>query len=290
MDLISAPFTAPDCDLRDFAFMPLDATRLLDSDLFALATGDEFKAAIALWCKAWTQVPAGSLPDDDRVLAHLSRAGTKWKKVKAMALRGFVKCDDGRLYHPVVCEKANEAWGKKQSYRDRSKKGNAKRWGSQKDAQEPSLKDALAIHKGVLERPKGQQQGQGQGDIDDVDERGRAIDVIEFTADLARMAGVGHLAPGRIAQNIDTVREWIEHGATHDEMRDAVREGVASASTAIHSLKYFSGAVRQRVAKRENGNGPTGQGSAAEQSGDGILRAAAERRAARRAEQQAERA
>lgn len=282
---MDAPFTAPDCDLRDFAFMPLDAARLLDSDLFALATGDEFKAAIALWCKAWTQVPAGSLPDDDRVLAHLSGAGAKWKKVKAMALRGFVKCDDGRLYHPVVCEKANEAWGKKQSYRDRSKKGNAKRWGSQKDVQEPSLKDATAIPKGVLELPKGQQQGQGQEDNDDVDERGRAIDVIEFTADLARMAGVGHLAPGRIAQNIDTVREWIDHGATADEMRAAVQDGVSAASAAIHSLKYFSGAVRQRVAKRENGNGPVGQGSAAEQSGDELVRALAARRASRRAGQ-----
>jgi hypothetical protein len=49
--------------------MPMDVVRLLDSDLFALSTGDEFKAALALWCKAWLQVPAASLPDDDRVLA-----------------------------------------------------------------------------------------------------------------------------------------------------------------------------------------------------------------------------
>lgn len=285
---MNAPITAPDCDLRDFAFMPLDATRLLDSDLFALATGDEFKAAIALWCKAWTQIPAGSLPDDDRVLAHLSGAGAKWKKVKDMALRGFLKCDDGRLYHPVVCEKANEAWGKKQSYRDRSKKGNAKRWGSQKDEQQASPKDAVAIPKGVLERPKGQQQGQGQEDI--VGDDAGAIEIAVLTDELARMARVRHVDPGRIGQHMDLVREWIDHGATADDMRDAVREGITSASAAIHSLKYFSGAVRLKVAKRENEHGSSGEGSAAEQSGDGILRAAAIRRAARRAEQQAERA
>lgn len=163
-----APLTPADCDLRDFAFMPLDATRLLDSDLFALATGDEFKAALSLWCKAWLQVPAASLPDDDRVLAHLSGAGAKWKKVKEMALRGFVKCSDGRLYHSTVAEKANASWAKKTSYRDRSKKGNAKRWGSQKDgdeqpqkeAQERSLKDASAIPEGVLEPPKGEGEGE----------------------------------------------------------------------------------------------------------------------------------
>lgn len=157
------PLTPHNCDLRDFAFMPLDATRLLDSDLFALSSGDEFKAAIALWCKAWMQIPAASLPDDERVLAHLSGAGARWKKVRDMALRGFVKCADGRLYHPVVAEKALEAWGKKLSYRERSKKGNAKRWGSEKDKQEQSQSDPLAIPEGVLEPPKG--QGQGQRDI-----------------------------------------------------------------------------------------------------------------------------
>lgn len=163
---MTEPLTPADCDLRDFAFMPLDATRLLDSDLFALSTGDEFKAALALWCKCWLQVPAASLPDDDRVLAHLSGAGAKWKKVKDMALRGFVKCSDGRLYHPVVAEKANDAWAKKQSYRDRSKKGNAKRWGSQKDDQSQSQSDPSGIAKGVLEPPKGEGEGQREYTVD----------------------------------------------------------------------------------------------------------------------------
>ncbi|MES2497106.1 MAG: DUF1376 domain-containing protein [Pseudomonadota bacterium] len=158
-----APLTPADCDLRDFAFMPLDTVRLLDSDLFALATGDEFKAALTLWCKSWQQIPAGSLPSDDRVLAHLSGAGSRWKKVKDIALRGFVLCDDGRLYHPVVAEKANEAWSKKQSYRARSKKGNEKRWASQKDEQEQSESDPLGTAESVLQPPKG--QGQEQEDI-----------------------------------------------------------------------------------------------------------------------------
>lgn len=114
----------PGCDLRGLPWMPIDTTRLLDSDLFALATGEEFKAAVALWCKAWQQVPASSLPDDDRILAKLSGAGARWKKVKEQALRGFVKCTDGRLYHPVIAEKALEAWGHRQKQRDRA----AKRW------------------------------------------------------------------------------------------------------------------------------------------------------------------
>src|SRR5436190_1411661 len=86
------PLVPPECDLRGLAWMPLDVARLLDSEVFALSTGEEFKAAIALWCKAWQQIPAASLPSDDRVLAHLSGAGTRWKRVRTLALRGFVLC------------------------------------------------------------------------------------------------------------------------------------------------------------------------------------------------------
>ncbi|WP_291365319.1 DUF1376 domain-containing protein [Acetobacter sp. UBA5411] len=118
------PLTPEDCDLRGLPFMQLDVVRLIDSDLFALSTGDEFKASVALWCKSWTQLPAASLPDDDRVLAHLSGSGTKWKRIKAMALRGWVKCSDGRLYHPTVAEKALHAWKARTNQRERA----AKRW------------------------------------------------------------------------------------------------------------------------------------------------------------------
>jgi hypothetical protein len=118
-----APVPA-DCDLRGLPWMPIDTVRLLDSDLFALASGDEFKAAVALWCKAWQQVPASSLPDNELILAKLSGAGARWRKVREQALRGFVRCTDGRLYHPVIAEKALEAWAHRLKQRDRA----AKRW------------------------------------------------------------------------------------------------------------------------------------------------------------------
>jgi hypothetical protein len=49
--------------------------------------------------------------------------------VRQGALRGWAKCDDGRLYHPVVAEKANEAWGQKLGFKwrkdcDRIRKEN----------------------------------------------------------------------------------------------------------------------------------------------------------------------
>lgn len=120
------PLTPADCDLRGLPFMPLDIVRVLDSDLYALSTGDEFKAAMTLLCKSWLQIPAASLPDDERILSHLSGAGARWRKLKEMALRGWVKCDDGRLYHPVVADKAKEAWKHRQAQRERANK----RWGN----------------------------------------------------------------------------------------------------------------------------------------------------------------
>lgn len=116
------PLTPSDCDLRDFPFMPLDVVRLRDSDISAIATGDEFRCAVLLWCASWHQVPAASIPDDDIVLAQLAGFGRvvrEWKKVRDGALRGWIKCTDGRLYHPVVAEKANEAWEGRMAYRQR---------------------------------------------------------------------------------------------------------------------------------------------------------------------------
>lgn len=137
--------TGPDVDLRGLPFMPLDTVRLMDSDLFALSTGEEFKAALSLWCKAWQQVPAASLPDDDRVLAHLSGSGNRWRKIRDAAMRGFVLCSDGRWYHPVIAEKAQEAWKHRVAQRARA----GKRWHSHGNATASPAAHAVAMQETV---------------------------------------------------------------------------------------------------------------------------------------------
>jgi hypothetical protein len=129
------PLVPVDVDLRDFAFMPLDVVRLRDSDIAALATGDEFRAAVMLWCASWHQEPAASLPNDEIVLSRLAGYGRvvkEWRTVRQGALRGWVLCSDNRLYHPVIAEKANEAWRSKQRHAwskecDRLRKENKRR-------------------------------------------------------------------------------------------------------------------------------------------------------------------
>jgi hypothetical protein len=125
------PLTPADCDLRGLPYMPLDVIRLLDSDMFAETTGDELKAALALWCKSWTQVPAASLPNKDQVLAELSRA-KNWKKVKAAAMRGWILCADNRWYHPVVAEKALAALPGREEFNNK-KSAEAERKARERD-------------------------------------------------------------------------------------------------------------------------------------------------------------
>src|SRR3990167_1381965 len=126
-----APLVSEDVDLRDFRFMPLDVVRLRDSDVAALPDGDAFRAAVMSWCVSWHQQPAASLPDDDGILARLLGYGRDvagWKAARGGgALHGWIKCSDGRLYHPVVAEKAIEAWILKRKQRARTAAATAAR-------------------------------------------------------------------------------------------------------------------------------------------------------------------
>lgn len=192
------PLTPADCDLRDFQFMPLDIARLFGSEFHARASDGEWRAGLTLWLKSYHQVPAASLPDDEVALARLAEYGRdlkSWRAVKDGALHGWVKCSDGRLYHPVVAEKVLEGWLQKLHARLRGGKGNAKRWKLPFDAKaledkvseasrllrelnpsspvdQPSMPEASkeecpsnpsSIHEGSSEHSTEDRKGQGQG-------------------------------------------------------------------------------------------------------------------------------
>ena len=133
------PLTPPECDLRDFPYMPVDIVRLFGSEFHACSDDAAWRAGVTLWLKSYHQVPAASIPDDDTALARLAEFGRDvktWRKVKAAALRGWIKADDGRLYHPVVAEKALEGWIEKLVQRKASGAGNAKKHGYEFDTAE----------------------------------------------------------------------------------------------------------------------------------------------------------
>ena len=83
--------------------------------------------------RGWHEVPAGSLENDDDVLADVAMCSPeRWPEVKADVMRGWVLCSDNRLYHPTVVERAVEAWNAKSEKRwrnecDRMRKDNHRR-------------------------------------------------------------------------------------------------------------------------------------------------------------------
>jgi hypothetical protein len=128
------PLISDDLDLRDFGFMPLEIERLKHSRAWLVIARNHPELGfymINLWTAAWHERPVGSLEDDDDMLAALAMCRPeRWTEsvtdsvaalsVRDSVLHGFIRCADGRLYHPVVVEKALEAIEKKSAQRDRT--------------------------------------------------------------------------------------------------------------------------------------------------------------------------
>lgn len=233
--------------------MPIETGRLLDSDLFALSSGDEFKAAVALWCKAWQQVPAASLPDDDRILACLSGAGEIWRKVRGQALRGFVRCTDGRLYHPVIADKALQAWAHRQAQRA---KINA-RWGRHRKSVD------TPVHTAVLQGRE-TAKGKGTGNNRAAANGGEKTYTPPAAADLKFPQGTtqrDHQALLAIAKEHRLGREQLQ--LAFDEVDDRIdrSERVDNVVGLTKSIAKqilagtFSGARAERQAQKTRGGG-----------------------------------
>lgn len=128
-DDLPQPLTPADCDLRGLEWMPLYGHRLFASDFDAHAGDAAFRAGLNLWWAAWNQVPAASLPDDDVAqcrLAGLGRDLKGWRAVREQALRGFVRCADGRLYHRALAPVALDSWEHRRKERARRKRWKEK--------------------------------------------------------------------------------------------------------------------------------------------------------------------
>ncbi len=169
--------------------MPLDVVRLRDSDLASTESPEACWAAVLLWAASWHQVPAASLPDDDRVLSNLAGYGRvvkEWMKIRDGAMRGWIKCSDGRLYHPVVAEKANESFLKKLKQRWATECARIKKHNDRAGTRVPTpyfddwfdagcpLGQKLNVPRDKLDCPdvvpsektsKGQGEGEGEGEV-----------------------------------------------------------------------------------------------------------------------------
>jgi hypothetical protein len=112
MSSLPPPPVPADADLRHFQSMPVDVDRLRRSKAWLICRRRPELGfhMFNLWGRAWREVPAGSLEDDDDVLADAAMCSPdRWPKIRTEAMRGWTKFADNRLYHRTVCEKVIEA-------------------------------------------------------------------------------------------------------------------------------------------------------------------------------------
>ena len=253
---LPSPLTEPHMDVRDLDGFMLNVERLIASELMAISTGDEFKASVSLWCRAWKQIPGGSLPNDERVLAAFSGNPGKWKKIREMALRGFILCSDGRLYHRTLCEDVNRAYLKKMERRDRTaaatearKNGRNGKRDDQRDDQRDDERDTHVTTS----------QGQGQGHKkEDGDDAGATVvsisqpDHIAIGRKVARQCGLEN-DPSWFG-DFGTVKSWMAGGADEALILGTVNEVLVRAGSNhnIRNLKYFTTEISRAVADRNS--------------------------------------
>lgn len=218
--------------------MMVDVQRLRDSETAAMEDGEAFRAAVLAWCVSWHQLPAASLPDDDVALCRMLGYGrdlNAWKRVRAAgALRGFILCRDGRIYHRVVAEKAIEAWERKIAAQQSGRLGATKRWARRPPAgpdghpmATPSDHDSRPIGAPMGLDSNGEGQGYGHGHEEEIEkesqvplanqtEGGRAVARPSFEAAVAAVAALLERDLG--AQDRVTLRGWM-HDKRHDLRR-----------------------------------------------------------------------
>ena len=113
-DPLPAPLVPEGVDLRSFPWMRFDVVRLTNSEFVMGASREAVGAAFTLWFSSFHQVPAGTLPDNDRILQRMAGCTDReWKRSGAEAMHGWELSSDGRYHHETVAAVVLETWKKK---------------------------------------------------------------------------------------------------------------------------------------------------------------------------------
>lgn len=118
---VPAPYPA-DTRAKGWRF-ELDHERIRQSDTWAITPAEVRPWLLMLWMTAWEQTPCASLPDDETLIAaRIGMAPKVFAKCRDKLMRGWVKADDGRLYHPVLTQRVGEMLERRR--KDALRKGN----------------------------------------------------------------------------------------------------------------------------------------------------------------------
>lgn len=270
-------------DLTDFGYMPLDIRRLLTSETWIEAADDPKigHASLCLWCEAWHQVPAASLPDNDKVLARLAMCDAKtWARIKTKVLAGWVKCSDGLLYHPVVAEKARESWKVKCAQRARTRaatearEAKRKERDEQRNVQRDEIRETQRDEQRDVERDVHQEKGREGKENLNPPVKAQLSGIRDIPADPNRVAALRSVlqADGRVTLDAKTgmhLRQWAAEGVTDQQLADAV---AIARDRKPHPEIIPPGYLATIVPEVRSGSAPQRRQSLEEAKADGLRR------------------
>lgn len=175
-------------DVRCLPYMPLYMDRLRKSKAWLRCKRRPEMAfyLMNLWMRAWHEVPAGSIEDDDDVLADAAMCSPEeWQQIKADVLQGW-ELDDGRWRHHVVTELAAEGLEKVEASRKRTE---AARQARQQNRQTPVASSVTenvanyATEDVTSSKFKDKKKVKGREDISDADASDASASVPALVAD-----------------------------------------------------------------------------------------------------------
>lgn len=117
-DAPAAPYPR-DTQTKGWRF-ELDIERIKQSDTWALCDREMRPWLFMVWVTAWEQIPCGSLPNDDALIAaRIDMPLRTFQVHRESLMRAWWLADDGRLYHPTITEKVLDmlAWRTKEAKR-----------------------------------------------------------------------------------------------------------------------------------------------------------------------------
>lgn len=245
--------------------MPLEVQRLRKSRSWLLARRKPEIGfyMINLWSAAWHNVPAGSLEDDDDVLADQAMCDSKrWPKVRDEALRGWVRASDGRLYHNVLTEKVLEAWEAKRAQRARTAAATEARKAKKQRNEERNVPRDVGRNDQRNDERNGKRddnatftKGQGQGQREGKGEKKESSNSASFSQTSAPETPLDRLM---VAMKLDhkalhrrpsfrefpaLFQEWKAQGCDPERDIWPTIERIAARKTDIGSPKFFEAAV-----------------------------------------------
>lgn len=274
MSDIPEPLVASEVDLRGLDWMPLFGDDLFGSETWVGASADGKVAALRLWWRSFCkEVPAGSLPDNDKLLADYAGYGVAvkaWSKIRKEVMRGWVLCSDGRLYHRYLCENIiPKAWKERMQYRadqERLKAWRKSKKNGSETTPETADETRFKTHDETATDSQSERRRQGQGQLEAKasytdSEAARApatsasVEIIRDFDDIrASIWGDEQRRPWPGATDKGTAERWIALGlgreAISEFLHSRLAQRHAAGSRPIDTLSYFDAGIRELLERK----------------------------------------